>query len=165
MIVTIAQERADSADAVALISELDDLLTPLYPSESRHGYSVTKLIDQGVHFFVVRADDTPAACGGVQLFGQEYGELKRMYVRPTFRGHGFGKLLVEHLTEFVRRQGVHVLRLETGIHQTKAIGLYERLGFRQIAPFGAYKADPLSLFYERIDNPGNRLYTLLCGTV
>jgi NADPH:quinone reductase-like Zn-dependent oxidoreductase len=45
-------------------------------------------------------------------------------------------------------KGVNVLRLETGIHQTEAIGLYESFGFVQIPPFGDYKEDPLSRFYE-----------------
>jgi ribosomal protein S18 acetylase RimI-like enzyme len=72
-----------------------------------------------------------------------------MYVRPQFRGRGFGKLLVNHLADFALGQGIDLLRLETGIHQTEAIGLYERMGFQRIPPFGEYKVDPLSLFYEK----------------
>ncbi len=41
-----------------------------------------------------------------------------------------------------------LLRLETGIHQHEAISLYESVGFQAIPPFGAYKEDPLSRFYE-----------------
>jgi hypothetical protein len=44
---------------------------------------------------------------------------------------------------------VGILRLETGIHQSAAISLYERMGFQRIRPFGAYLEDPLSLFYEK----------------
>ena len=91
MAPVITPERPDSADAVMLIRELDGHLNPLYPTESRHGYSVEKLIAQGVAFFILRADAVPAGCGGIQLFGTEYGELKRMYVRPQFRGLGFGR--------------------------------------------------------------------------
>jgi hypothetical protein len=42
-----------------------------------------------------------------------------------------------------------VLRLETGIHQSEAIGLYERFGFQRIPPFGDYQEDPLSIFFEK----------------
>jgi len=42
-----------------------------------------------------------------------------------------------------------LLRLETGIHQPAALGLYERSGFRLIPPFGEYREDPLSRFYEK----------------
>ena len=145
----ITPERPDSADAIALITELEAHLDPLYPAKSRHGYSVEKLLAQGVAFFVLRENDAPAACGGIQLFGVEYGELKRIYVRLQFRGLGFGKLLLDHLAHYARARGVGLLRLETGIHQTAVIRLYERTGFQRIPPFGAYVEDPLSLFYEK----------------
>src|SRR5438067_8104672 len=149
MSVTITPERPDSADAVALVAELEAHLEQLYPPESRHGYSVEKLIAQGVAFFVLRESDTPAGCGGIQLFGREYGELKRMYVRPQFRGLGYGTLLLNHLADHARAHGVGLLRLETGIHQAAAIRLYERTGFQRIPPFGTYVEDPLSLCYEK----------------
>jgi len=149
MSAIITPERPDSADAIVLISELEAHLDPLYPAKSRHGYSVEKLLAQAVAFFVLRANDIPAGCGGVQLFGIAYGEVKRMYVRPHFRGFGFGKLLLDHLADYARGQGVGLLRLETGIHQAAAINLYERTGFQRIPPFGAYVEDPLSLFYEK----------------
>jgi GNAT superfamily N-acetyltransferase len=149
MSVTITPERPDSTDAIALIAELDAVLGPLYPNESRHGYSVAKLLAQAVAFFVLRASDAPAGCGGIQLFGTEYGELKRMYVRPAFRGQGYGKLLLDRLSDHARARGVSVLRLETGIHQAAAIRLYEGAGYQRIGPFGDYRPDPLSLFFEK----------------
>jgi GNAT superfamily N-acetyltransferase len=149
MPAVITMERPDSADAAALITELDAVLTPLYPSESRHGLSVGRLIAEAVAFFVLRSDGTPAACGGIKLFGTDYGEVKRMYVRPQFRGSGFAKLILDRLADHARAHGVRLLRLETGIHQKEAIGLYEGLGFRRIPPFGPYKPDPVSLCYEK----------------
>ena len=149
MEATITTERPDTADARALIGELEAHLATLYPRESRHGYSVEKLIAQGVAFFLVRDNGTPVGCGGIQLFGTDYGELKRMYVRPQFRGLGFAKLMLDHLADYARSRGVRLLRLETGIHQHAAIGLYERAGFQSIPPFGEYRDDPLSKFYEK----------------
>jgi putative acetyltransferase len=146
---TISVERADSPDARMLIAELEAHLVPLYPDESRHGYSVEKLLDLNVAFFVVRENGVAAGCGGVQLFGTEYGEIKRMYVRPQFRGLGLGKLMLDHLAGHARDHGVTLLRLETGIHQHAAIGLYERAGFQSIPPFGEYKPDPLARFFEK----------------
>ncbi|MEZ4860509.1 MAG: GNAT family N-acetyltransferase [Caldilineaceae bacterium] len=148
-LVTIKAERPDSADAMALIAELENHLAPQYPVESRHGFSVEKLIAQGVAFFVTRYEGQPVGCGGIKLFGTEYGELKRMYVRPSFRGKGLAKLMVEHLNAYAQSQGVTLVRLETGIYQTEAIGLYERMGFYRIKPFGEYREDPLSLCYEK----------------
>ena len=145
----ITPERPDTADATALIAELEAYLEPLYPRESRHGYSVEKLIAEGVAFFLIRNGGAPVGCGGIQLMGTEYGEIKRMYVRPQFRGLGFAKLMLNHLADYTRSQGVRTLRLETGIHQHAAIALYEQTGFQRIPPFGEYRDDPLSRFYEK----------------
>lgn len=149
MSVQITRERPDTPDAIALITELEAHLAPRYPRQSRHGYSVERLLAEGVAFFVIRSDGTPAGCGGIQLVGSAYGELKRMYIPPQFRGSGFGKLLIDHLAAYARDHGVRLLRLETGIYQQEAIGLYERMGFQRIPPFGAYREDLLSLFFEK----------------
>lgn len=150
----ISPERPDTTDAKALIAELEALLEPFYPRESRHGYSVEKLITEGVAFFLIREAGVPAGCGGIQLHGTEYGEIKRMYVRPQFRGLGFARLMLNHLESYGRSHGVGLLRLETGIHQQAAIRLYEGMGFRRIPPFGNYKEDPLSWCYEKDIEPG-----------
>ncbi len=145
----ITAERPDTPDAMMLIEELESHLAPFYPATSRHGYSVEKLIKQGVAFFVTRQDGVPAGCGGVQFYGTEYGELKRMFVRPQFRGLGLAKLMLQHLEDYTREHNVPVLRLETGIHQTEAIGLYEGWGFQYIPAFGEYVDDPLSRYFEK----------------
>ena len=100
-------------------------------------------------FFVTRYEDKPAGCGGLKLFGNEYGEIKRMYVRQAYRGLGLGKAMLVRLTEYARERRVSVLRLETGIYQAEAIGLYERFGFQRRPPFGEYKDDPFSVYYEK----------------
>lgn len=149
MMTRVTRTRPDAPEAVQLITELEAHLAPQYPQTSRHGYSVDKLLREAVAFFVVRQDDYPAGCGGIQLFGTDYGELKRMYVRPQYRGRGLARLMLDHLAGYARENGVAVLRLETGIYQTDAMRLYERWGFVRIPPFGAYHEDPLSAFYEK----------------
>ena len=133
-----------------LIGELRNELSQIaYPDESRHGYSADKLIREEVAFFVTRVDGSPAGCGGLKLFGTDYGEVKRMFVRPQFRGNGLGKLMLDRLTDFSLENNVNTLRLETGIYQEAAIQLYERYGFKRRDPFGEYKLDPLSVYFEK----------------
>jgi GNAT superfamily N-acetyltransferase len=133
-----------------LLSELDSYLLALpYPPESRHAFSVEKLLQQQVAFFVLRYGGQPAGCGGVKICGRDYGEVKRMYVRPDFRSRGLGKAILERLATYAREHGAGLLRLETGIHQIEAIGLYERWGFARRPPFGEYKVDPNSLYFEK----------------
>jgi GNAT superfamily N-acetyltransferase len=138
MPAVISAERPDTPDAIALIRELSAILEAGYPPESVHGFSVQKLIDQQVAFFVLRADGVPAGCGGILFVGSAFGELKRMYVRPEFRGRRYGELLIAHLAAQARARGLTRLRLETGIHQTAALRLYDRVDFE----------DPVSRCYE-----------------
>ena len=158
MSTTIRKERPDTEAASRLIEELDAILSPLYPDESRHGYSIDKLIAQKVEFFVLYHNGDPVGCAGVQFFPEQeaagedhgkYGEVKRMYVRDRFRGLGFAKRLLKHLEEQTVAQGIALLRLETGIHQPEAVKLYEKSGFYGIGPFGEYREDPPSLYFEK----------------
>jgi len=66
------------------------------------------------------------------------GTVKRMYTRPAARGRGIAKALLRRIEHQARATGKIVLRLETGIRQQEAIGLYERMGFRSRGPFGPY---------------------------
>ena len=151
--VTVARDSADTPDASALVLELEEHLASRYPAESRHGFSVERLVASGVAFYVARIDGAPAGCGGLlEVDGaagdEPYGEVKRMYVRPGFRGLGVGRHVLAQLLEHAREAGLTLVRLETGIDQTEAIGLYESAGFRRCPPFGPYRDDPLSPCYE-----------------
>jgi GNAT superfamily N-acetyltransferase len=146
--IEILDTRPDTPEAIALIDELEAYLIPLSPAESRHGYSVEKLIREGVAFFIIRWEGQTAGCGGIQIY-PEYGELKRMYVRPAFRGRGLAKQIIHRLECHAKALGVALLRLETGIAQTEANGLYQSVGFKPIGPFGNYREDPNSRYFEK----------------
>ena len=157
MSIAILKERPDTPDALELLTGLDaDLRQYDYPPESCHAFSVDKLIREGVAFFVTRCGGVAAGCGGVKLFGTEYGEVKRMYVRPEFRGRGLAKAMLDRLAEYALAHEVRILRLETGIYQAEAIGLYERCGYQRCPPFGEYREDPMSVYLEKnIAPPGS----------
>ncbi len=147
--LSIVAARPDSREAMDLLSELDAALHEYpYPPESRHAFSVEKLIRERVAFFLASYDGQLAACGGVKLF-TDYGEVKRMYVRPEFRGKGLGKAILNHLAAHARTNGINTLRLETGIYQVEAIGLYDGWGFQRRGPFGEYKHDPNTVYFEK----------------
>lgn len=150
MPIEINAERPDSTDALELLRELDEALwLHPYPPQSRHAFSVDKLLREQVAFYVARLDGEPAACGGVKVFAGDYAEVKRMFVRPIYRGQGLGKAILNQLAAHTRSHDIEVLRLETGIYQVEAIGLYERWGFQRRPPFGEYQVDPLSVYFEK----------------
>jgi GNAT superfamily N-acetyltransferase len=147
--VNIVAVRPDSPEAMELLAELDAaLLEYPYPPESRHAFSVEQLIRESVAFFVASYNGQLAACGGVKLFA-DYGEVKRMFVRPQFRGKGLGKAILNRLAAHARAHRINTLRLETGIYQVEAIGLYDVWGFQRRGPFGEYKDDPNTVYFEK----------------
>ena len=78
MPITIVEERPDSVDAVQLITELDTHLNrQLYPQESRHAFSIDKLVREGVAFFITRYDGEPAGCGEPAGVWQSDGDMVR----------------------------------------------------------------------------------------
>jgi putative acetyltransferase len=151
--VTIELVSAATAEVGELLVELDQILGAAYEPHQRHGLSIKQLFEPHIRFFVARLNGKAMACGGVALF-DDFAEVKRMYTREAVRGRGIGKTLLARLEAEARRAGKGILRLETGIRQTAAIGLYERSGFRERGPFGHYSdlpADAIdtSVFYEK----------------
>ena len=147
--IAIARERPDQPDVMRLIEALDAHAIALYPPESNHLLDVAALCEPSVTFLVVRAGDEAVGCGAVLRDLRGWGEIKRMYVRPDQRGRGIGARVLAELETIARAGGLALLRLETGIHNTEALGLYRRAGFVECAAFGDYAPDPLSVFMEK----------------
>ena len=146
----ISFETADQPDVHALIAELDAHLYSLYPAENVYALDVSSLAQPNVLFAVARAQDgAPLGCAGI-VVGPEYGEVKRMYVRPTARGQGIGRHLLSALETGARAKGCTMLMLETGPTLAEALALYERLGYQYRGAFGDYPEDPLSVFMAKV---------------
>jgi putative acetyltransferase len=80
----------------------------------------------------------------------KYAEIKRVFVSEHGRGQGLSRLIMAKLEGHAANKGVLKLRLETGIYQPEAIGLYEKLGYTKRGSFGSYPDDdPYSVFMEK----------------
>ena len=86
-------------------------------------------------------DGQSVGCVALHKLDSEVCEMKRLYVRPQFRGKGLGKELAERVIIEAREIGYKKLRLDTvePVMRT-AVAMYRQLGFREIAP---YRANPI----------------------
>jgi putative acetyltransferase len=145
----INTESPDQPEVRSMLERLDACCAALYPAESNHPMDIASLM-QGEVLFLVARDVDGSAVGCAALVNRDgYGEVKRMFVDESRRGLGTGRQLLEQLALFAGMAGVRALKLETGIRQPEAIGLYERFGFVRCDAFGDYQADPLSVFMEK----------------
>lgn len=76
-----------------------------------------------------------AGVGGVKQLAGSIGEIKRMYVRPQYRGKGLGRDLLNELLVEARRLGYRTIRLDSARFMHEAHALYRSAGFTDISPY------------------------------
>jgi ribosomal protein S18 acetylase RimI-like enzyme len=88
---------------------------------------------------LARVNGEVAACGAFRpITDVDYAnacEMKRLYVRPAFRGLGLGRLMAQALMDQALRAGYSVMLLDTLDDMEAARGLYTALGFEEIPPY------------------------------
>lgn len=149
MEITVAETPPDSPEIIKLIALLDEYQNNLYPEEFNELDNIAELSRPNVIFASAQKGNTLIGCGAVKLINNQYGELKRFFVIPEARGLGAAGKILNFLESRAKSAGIKIIRLETGIHQSGAIGLYEKNGFCKIPPFGDYKENPYSVCMEK----------------
>ncbi|HZF25048.1 MAG TPA: GNAT family N-acetyltransferase [Steroidobacteraceae bacterium] len=148
--ITVEPASPRLPEARELIAQLDTYLNSLYPPERNYLLDIESLCSAEVTFFLARCDGAAAGCGAVRRLDASTAEVKRMYVRPQFRGRGIGLAILQALEARVRQIGLRRLLLETGSGQPEALALYERQGYQRRAPYGEYRDEPSSVFMEKL---------------
>ncbi|MDG4805720.1 GNAT family N-acetyltransferase [Micromonospora sp. WMMD1120] len=102
-----------------------------------------------VRYLAVVVNGRAVACGGLQSLDAEAGEVKRMYVRPAYRGRGIARQLLAALEECAFRQRHTVVCLETGTYLPAAIALYTSCGYDRVPVYGEYVGNPYSVCFAK----------------
>jgi putative acetyltransferase len=97
---------------------------------------------------LARVKGKAAGCVAMRKFADGVCEMKRLYVRPPYRGMGIGRLLSERVIQNAREGGYRTMLLDTIDSMTAAMQLYHSLGFQERPP---YRHNPI---------PGARYFEL-----
>lgn len=92
----------------------------------------------------------PLPVAPVEAPAPDTAEVRRMFVDAAYRRRAIGRQLLAALERHAAQLGYRRLVLETGNRQAPAISLYERAGFRRIAPFGPHVGDPTSVCFGKV---------------
>ncbi|EIE50192.1 putative acetyltransferase protein [Citreicella sp. 357] len=134
--------------AIALLSESHALMESLFPPDENTCLDSDALCADGITFYGAEEDGELLGCAALAR-RDGYGEVKSMFVAPVARGIGVARRLLAHLETEAKVEGLTLLRLETGNKLAAAVSLYERHGYIRRPPFGAYRSNGSSLFYEK----------------
>jgi GNAT superfamily N-acetyltransferase len=107
------------------------------------------VVRHDVRYLVCVVDGRVVACGGVQGIDGATAEIKRMYVRPAYRGRSIARHLLIALEELAYAAGHTVLRLETASYLPAALRLYATSGYGEIPVYGEYVDNPYSVCFEK----------------
>jgi GNAT superfamily N-acetyltransferase len=139
----------DAAEANAYGVAEADTLAAYYgeqPAELQAAF-----IGTGAAFYLARWGGEPAGCAGFVRWGNDIAELKKLYVRPAFRGKGLARALMEAVLSAMRAAGYGESRLVTTRFMPEAVALYREFGFHDCGPFEPLPDAfaPFTLFMER----------------
>ena len=147
--VCVTVESPDSDAASRLIERLSAELGERYGDDGSGAFSPADVQAPGSAFVVARLDGRPVGCGALRPLERGIGEVKRMFVEKDARRRGVARRILEKLEAIAAQLGYEALRLETGVRQPEALGLYESAGYRRIRCYGRYADNPLSVCFEK----------------
>ncbi len=95
-------------------------------------------------------DDAAVGCASMKFYDNESYEIKRVFLKKSYRGKGISKRLIEEIERTAKEKGIKRLILETGEGLVAAMNLYKRMGYTITENYGQYKDMPESICMEKV---------------
>ena len=125
----------NNLDFQALITELDAYLK-ITDGEDHEFYNQFNSLKKINNVVVAFQNEQAIGCGAFRKFDANTVEIKRMYVKVTYRGSGVANTVLSSLEEWASEEGFTKCVLETGNRQIDAIKFYKKSGYRSIPNYG-----------------------------
>ncbi len=135
---TFVRTDSNNADFQSLVKLLDADLAIRDGAEHAFYDQYNKIVNIK-HAMVCYLNDQPIGCGAFKEYDEHTVEIKRMYVKPDYRGKSIGLYILRELELWAAELEYPTTLLETGKKQPEAIRLYEKAGYTRIKNFGQYE--------------------------
>lgn len=142
--IRLVRTNAEDEDLLALVAMLDAELRERDGEDHYFFAQFNKLA--GIEGVVIAYDEeTAVGCGAFKRHSETEAEIKRMFVRPEYRGQRIAAKVLAELEAWAGGSGLDACVLETGFKQPEAIALYGREGYEVIPNYGQYADVALSV--------------------
>ncbi len=146
--IDVRAEDPSGADALALVAELSAALSTITGDSGQASFDVDDVRGPRACFALARdAHGRALGCGALRPLEGDIAEVKRMFARPGTRG--VGSAVLRFLEGEAARHGYLVVRLSTRLVNVRAVGFYERHGYRRIPGYGRYAGSQFSACFEK----------------
>lgn len=147
--VRLVRTNAEDGDLLALVAMLDAELRERDGEDHYFFAQFNKLA--GIEGVVIAyEDDFAVGCGAFKRHSETEAEIKRMFVRPEYRGKRIAAQVLAEIEKWAAESGYDACVLETGFKQPEAIALYNREGYEVIPNYGQYSDIATSICFSKI---------------
>lgn len=135
---TFYRTTSGNEDFQSLVALLDEDLR-IRDGDEHSFYSQFNKIVNISNVIVCYIDNIPTGCGAFKEYDEKKAEIKRMFVKPAYRGQGIGLNILKELEVWASELNYQECILETGKKQPEAIRLYQKAGYTIIKNYGQYE--------------------------
>ncbi len=136
--ITLVKTDSSHSDFRALVQLLDAHLEEKDGDEHPF-FAQYNTLDAIKHVIVAYQNGKAVGCGSIKKYADNSMEVKRMYVRPEYRGQGIASRILAALEEWGKTLGYSETILETLKSQTSVVAMYQRNGYEIIPNYGQYQ--------------------------
>ena len=147
--MTTKRTNGNDKDFAALIALSNAFYRQRF-GEAMDYYDQFNAIDTIEEAIVIYHEDTPIACGCLRPHDDASVEIKRMYVLPERRNHGFAGMVLKELEDWAKELGYTSSVLETSKSLTEAVNLYQKNGYTRIENYGPYVGIETSICMKKV---------------
>ena len=146
--IDFVQTDAKNLDFQNLVTLLDQDLQ-IRDGEIHHFYAQFNKVDFIKNVIVAYADSEALGCGAIKAFDDQTMEIKRMFVKESYRNQGIAAQILTQLENWAKSLGYQKCILETGNNQPEAIRLYHKCNYQLIPNYGQYAGLETSFCFEK----------------